>query len=333
MIQLPNELLVKIFQHLPLYSQHQCLQVCRTWNAIAQTFIDDETQEVDLYGYAGIRNLVKQVWVNPDRGLLIRQMNFIMQTHTGSPITEAEFLILMKGCSNLAKLNFVNVNPWYYVQYMLSNKVQLPKLEAILFGSRSPKYITEGYKAQLVYQYRSSLHQLCIDIAPTDLSNLGMNSITQYLRPFVNLKYLSLKTSCSIVFDNIIRACPQLQIFKIRISGTASFRVLEGKITGSQDDTALSVARMSQLETLDVPQKLMNLQLYKYLRCCCKYLSKLELYVDPVDDLVPLFGLFGIFDQADTLPITNVSINGNLSEAARLAKDFRKCFPRLNQEL
>ncbi|KAL9547375.1 hypothetical protein MBANPS3_006197 [Mucor bainieri] len=314
MIQLDNELLLKIFQHLPLYSQHQCLQVCKSWNTVAHTFINDETQKVELYGYGGIRNLVKQVQINPDR--------------------EAEFLILMKRCPNLAKLVFVDVNPWFYVQYMLSNKVDLPKLETILFGHRSPKYITEGCKAQLVFQYRQALHQLRIVLASSDLLHLGMNSITQYLRPFTNLKYLSLNTSCSIVFDNIIRACPQLQALKLRTNNTTGFKVLETKITSSQDDTSLALARMSQLESLDIQQNLMTLQLYKYLRRCCKYLFKLALHVDPVEDLVPLFGVFGLFDQADTLPITNFSISGrHLWEARELAQDFRKWLPRAKEYL
>lgn len=65
MIDLPNELLAKILQHLSLYSQHQCLQVCKSWRAAARTFTNDETQNVKLYGYAVIRNLVNQVEMNP----------------------------------------------------------------------------------------------------------------------------------------------------------------------------------------------------------------------------------------------------------------------------
>lgn len=235
-------------------------------------------------------------------------MYFIMKIRTGSPITETEFLILMKRCSNLTELIFVNVNPWYYVQYMISNKVKLPKLEAILFGCRSPQYITEGYKTQLMFQYRQTLHQLCIDIGPKDLTFLGMASITRYLSQFVNLKYLYLNTSCSIVFDNLVRACPQLQILKLRMSGKARFNVSERPITGSQSYTLFPVVPKSQLETLDIQKNFVTLQLHEYLERYCKYLSKLTLHEDPADDLASLFGGFRISDTADALPINNISL-------------------------
>ncbi|CAO3646730.1 unnamed protein product [Mucor fragilis] len=328
MERFPTEILLNIFQHLPtIYSQHQCLQVCRSWNAVAHTFTTDTTHKVVLYGYGGIRRLPRAVAADPVQGLAIRQMYFIMQTSTGDPITQYEFIALMNGCPRLAEIVFVDVNPFYYIRYLCRHNVQLPQLEQICLGSRSPDYMVGHDYVNLAYKYRATLHQLCIHVPASSINSLGLSSITNYLRRFLCLKHLSLNTSCPIVFDALIRACPQLQVLDLKMRSRNSFKVMGDE----RNDTTLDLNPASQLETLKLNSALMSLQLYQYFKHCCPCLSHLTITLNSDADFDPLTRTFDTFRDAQSLAIIDISFDNYSSEANILMQNLSRWFPRLIQ--
>ncbi|CAO0802105.1 unnamed protein product [Mucor circinelloides] len=321
----PAEILLNIFQHLSIYSQHQCLQVCRSWNAVARTFTTDDTHKVELYGYGGIRRLARAVATSPTHGLAVRQMYFIMQTSTGDPISQIEFINLIRQCQNLQEIIFVDVNPFYYIQYLCRRNVRLPQLELIRLGSRAPYYIFGQNYANLTFKYRATLNQLCVYVTASELSYLGVNSITDYLSQFPCLKYLSINTHCPIVFDALIRACPQLQMLRLRMQSTASFQVIDGDIIPA------SLNPVSQLETLKINDMLMTQQLYRYLSRCCTFLSQLVITLNSEADLGSLLQTFGAFDHAHALSISNISFNNYWPKANPLMQSLGCWFSTLTQ--
>ncbi|KAF1800241.1 hypothetical protein FB192DRAFT_1460621 [Mucor lusitanicus] len=95
---LPSEILLKIFQRLPLYSQRQCSQVCQSWNTVARTFANNEKQRVVFDGRTGALSFLQDISSDPAQGLSIRQMYFMPQNRYDLIIPQNEFENLMRAC-------------------------------------------------------------------------------------------------------------------------------------------------------------------------------------------------------------------------------------------
>lgn len=327
---LPNELLVKIFEDLPVYSQRQCLQVCRSWSAAARIFTNDETQKVEFYDTNSISDLIQEITLNPARGLSIRQMYFLLDGDSNH-VEESKLLpFLMRGCPNIAELVFANGSQFVYIDSQFDHNVNLSKLEMIRFGRYKlyPGHLKD--REDLLFKNRKTLNQLCISINKRDLWNSRILYVENYLLTFTNLKCLSLATSCPILFDALIKACPQLQTLKLTLYNGAHFQVLQAGRANDRRNSLLTGFPVSQLEVLEINHDLMTADLYVYVRRCCHYLSQLVLFIDRCINTGPLIDIFDTF-QDNALPLTVISINGDISGANKLAQSLYKWFPHMNQ--
>ncbi|KAK4513221.1 uncharacterized protein ATC70_013016 [Mucor velutinosus] len=180
----------------------------------------------------------------------------------------------------------------------------------------------------LTYKYRATLNQLCVSVAASDISHLGFNTITNYLHQFPCLKCLSLDTSCPIVCDALIQACPQLQMLKLKAhSSGISFKVIGHDRNGTTP--ALNLA--SQLETLKVHGSLMSRQFYQYLKHCCTFLSHLAITLAPDADFDPLIDTFDAFTDAQALTINSISLDNYSTEVNGWMQSLGRWFPQLKQ--
>ncbi|KAL9538661.1 hypothetical protein MBANPS3_010770 [Mucor bainieri] len=289
-VPLPNEILVNIFQHLPLYSQRQCLQVCKTWNTVAHTFTDDGSQRVMLHNINDIERLFQQVSLDPARGACIRRMCFISkQRIIDHPFTAPNvFAALMKACPNLAELEFVNICPRHCIDLLRSDAVDLPKLEIIRFPGyqrSSSDHLPARYLMDLSHKYCETITQACIRIN---------NYFTvANLQRFKILKCLSLEVYCPVELDALITVvCPQLQVLKLKVPYITNFQVVKGVSTNVINDVSQKAGAsrlIPQLETLKIDQYLLTQDLFDYLKRHCPYLSQLDIFIGPDQDLNPLF--------------------------------------------
>ncbi|KAK4510841.1 uncharacterized protein ATC70_005276 [Mucor velutinosus] len=235
-----------------------------------------------------------------------------MQTSTGDPINQHEFIDLMNGCPHLAEIVFTDVNPFYYIHSLCrQHNVKLPQLELIRIGSRSANHMLDHDYVNLACKYRATLNQLCVHVATSDIIHLDLSSTANYLRRFPRLKCLSLDTSCPIVFDADIRACPQLQVLCLRMHSSISFKVMSDE----QNDTLTALNPASQLETLKVDDLLLSQQLYRYLKHRCTLLSHLVVNLSSDADFGPLIHTFGAFEDTQALTITNISFDNYTPQA------------------
>lgn len=323
MSNFPIEILLNIFQHLPMYSQNECLSVSRTWHSAARSFIDVNENIVRLHGYFAIRQLSREIAANPNHGTHIRKMLFIMRTSTGDPIQREEFLRILRGCPNLAELIFVDVNPIYYVLYMIDAAIDLPNLELIRVENRLHLYSLGHNFVELAHMYRATINRLGVRLGDGYFSHaLGVNEIPAYLNGFVSLKQLSITTNSSIVFDSIIRSCPQLQILKLHID-YSRFQVQDA----SQDAPHILA---SQLEVLQIDGRVISREMYTYLLNHCQHLKGLAIS-GSCEDIDRILQTFCSFDQSHALPITHFSFNDDFPISSKILQGLSYWFPSVRQ--
>ncbi|KAG2190493.1 hypothetical protein INT46_001900 [Mucor plumbeus] len=323
MSDFPTEILLNIFQHLPMYSQNECLFVSRTWHSAARFFTDLNKNIVSLRGYYAIRQLSREIAVNPSRGTNIRKMLFIMRTGTGDPIQREEFLRILRGCPNLAELVFVDINPIYYILYMIDAAIDLPNLELVRVEDRMYLYSLGHNFVELAYMYRATINRLSVDLGDGYFSHaLGVNEIPTYLNGFISLKYLSITTNSSIVFDSIIRSCPQLQILKLHID-YSRFQVQDA----SQDAPHISA---SQLEVLQIDGRAISHEMHTYLLNHCQHLKGLAIsgFCEDIDIILQTFRSF---NRSHALPITAFSFNDGFPVVSKMLQNISNWFPNVRQ--
>ncbi|CAO3646988.1 unnamed protein product [Mucor fragilis] len=247
----PNEILLNIFQHLSIHSQRQCLQVCRSWNAVARTFTTDTT----------IKRFATAVAADPAQGLAIRQMHFTMQAFTTDyRIAKDEFISFVNKCPRLAEISLNGWDPIYYSGYLFKHNVKLPQLEAIHLRGFGPQHMpSDNYYAKVLYKYCASINQMCINVSGLDINRFGLSSITDYLHQFSCLKYLSLASSCDILetlkitdtfisqqlYQYLKHCCAPLSHLVIILSSDPDFDSLISTFGAFEDVQALSISHIS----------------------------------------------------------------------------------------
>ncbi|KAF1800991.1 hypothetical protein V8B55DRAFT_1589564 [Mucor lusitanicus] len=319
---LPSELLPNIFRFLPIYSQRQCLAVSRCWNASVRPSIPTDADKMDLHGYGGIRNLFTRIQANPEYGRRIRRLNFIMQTGTGRPITRNELVATLEGCPNLAEIDFVDVNPFYYLMYMVDEEVQIPKLELVRVGE-SHHLASLGHRfVDFAFYYRRTINRLKVHIDSNDFSlAVGVDSLNAYFHRFTALKHLNLVTRCPIVLDELLDACPSLQ--KLTLDAPPnSFQAIDPHIGALAEPI---------IETIEVKQTLMTAELYVYLRDHCRHLTQVSVFGHASADDNTVMSTFRRFGRQEALPIVNISFKKDFPVSAAMLESIHVWFPNVCQ--
>ncbi|KAL9538154.1 hypothetical protein MBANPS3_011159 [Mucor bainieri] len=328
MNRLPTEIVFNIFHQLPIYSQHQCLQVCKSWNTVARVFTSYNTHTVELQNNNDMENLVKLVAADPSQGLAIRKIHFIKETDIFHPIKQHEFIDLINGCPRLAEIMLNNQT----ADYLCRRDAKLPQVERIRWKGQgfSPKLNQKYFN--LTYEYRATLNQLCVNVNVWNIKSLNLSTISDYVKQFPCLKYLSLETSCPVMFADLIQACPQLQWLSLNVdddfySDDNCFDVMDAE----QDNAPLDLNSVSQLETLKIDNTLMSKQLYRYLKYRCAFLYHLVITLSTDTGVYSLIDTFDAFKDAEALTITDVSFNNYSSAANGLMQNLSRWFLCLNQ--
>lgn len=247
---------------------------------------------------------------------------------TDDRITKDEFISLVNKCPRLAEISLNDWDPIYYSGYLFKHNIRLPQLEAIhLRGLGHQHMPSDNYYAKLLHKYRASINQMCINVSGLNISRFGLSSITDYLRQFSCLKYLSLATSCDSVFDVMLQKCPQLQVLRLRMRCYGSFKA----IADERNNVTPNLTSASQLETLKVTDRLISQQLYQYLKHCCAFLSHLVITLSSDSDFDSLISTFGAFEDAQALSISNISFESYCSKANSLLQNLGRWSPYLNQ--
>ncbi|KAL9556987.1 hypothetical protein MBANPS3_001588, partial [Mucor bainieri] len=329
-VLLPNEILVNIIQHLPLYSQRQCLQVCRSWNSVARTFTDDEGQLVSLYTSDCVRSLLEKVSLDPFEGMSIRRIHFDLHHRINHYIIPSVFVALTKACPNLAEIVFVNASSHKCIDLLLNDAVDLPKLEAVRFpGYRESNHRPAGYLTDLSLKYCKTITQACIRLSAYKIH--GYSDVAGYLQQFKTLKHLSLEVYCPVEFDLLIKACCKLQVLDLKVIGASNFRVMETVDNRRTIGEVGASPTIIQLETLKIDQDLLTQDLCDYLKRYCPYLSRLEVCIGPDQVLNPVVYPSVVSNEAQVLAITSMAIDGDLVVTNRLTTGLHKWFPLVRQ--
>ncbi|CEP12503.1 hypothetical protein [Parasitella parasitica] len=319
--KLPPELLTTVFQNLPFYSQRQCMAVCKIWNSTIKAIVSiATTNKVTLAGYNAIRALYRRVSQDPDQGLAIRAMAFKMKTGEGPPLSRQGMVALWGACPNLEEITFVDVNPFYYLTYMIQDEIAFPKLE--LLHIADPYCLSSVSRTYIdtVYHFRQTINRLCICFDSLHFPRAAnVDSIAGYLQGFRSLRCLSLQTSCGIVLNDIIRACPLLQ--KLKIDAPPSiFRALVHNI-----EPATSI-----LENIEIECQLFSQDLYAYLKNSCPYLAQLALFGNCNDSNL-IMSIFQGFTHDQTLSITSLSFKDHFCVTSTMLKNIGAWFSNVTK--
>jgi hypothetical protein len=217
MKDLPVKILQQIFNYLPRYNQRICQQVCKYWcESIAVCLINYR----ELNGYAGVRKANGSL--TSTSGSAIHQLKFMMKTRTGAPITVNEFLSLMSKTPNLrvlhfVEVDFVDVDPLFYLTYLEENSVSLHHLEFISIP-RSKWINTAHYYFKVAYKYRKSINCLKMELSKRnyEFSPIDRN-FHLFLSKFPNLRMLDVYTKDyhHLDLESLLDACPQLEELSI----------------------------------------------------------------------------------------------------------------------
>ncbi|EPB91762.1 hypothetical protein HMPREF1544_01476 [Mucor circinelloides 1006PhL] len=319
----PTEILLNIFQHLSIYSQRQCLFVCKSWNAAARPFITRlDTNTRRLYGRNCLFRLARNTLMNTDYGLGIRRLELFLPTKTEHYNIQIDLIHILEGCHNLAEIIMRMYNPFPLVVCMVERRVDLPHLELILVDNKAQLLSLGFHYLNLASLYKATLNQLAIRIYAGAFSRfLAVDNISAYLQEFVNLKYLSLDTDCPVILDSILKACPRLQRLKLQVK-LASFQLRK---SGAMDQCS-----EFQLEVLDMDGHLISHDVYLYLAKSCKYLVQLILS-NPCKQLYPIISTFHASAQDKSLQIANLTFKDQFPATAEMLQDINYWFPTVRQ--
>ncbi|GAN10818.1 hypothetical protein MAM1_0407c10368 [Mucor ambiguus] len=283
--------------------------------------IPTDNEKVDIYGYGGIRNILIEIQADLNRGRCILLLSFIVQTGTERPAIRDELAIILNGCPNLAEIVFVDVNPFYYLMYMVEEEVQLPRLELVRVAN--PHHLSSlGHKfVNPAFYYRRTINQLKIYIGSIEfLLAVGVDNIAAYFHRLSALKHLTLITRCTIVLDVLLDACPSLQKL-----------TLDAPPNAFQPMDTISALAETNIETMEVHHSLMTVELYVYLRDHCRHLTQLLVFGRASDDTNTVMTTFCRFESDKALPIVNISFKDSFTASSAMLEHLHTCFPRVRQ--
>ncbi|CAO3648957.1 unnamed protein product [Mucor fragilis] len=304
----PTELLLHIFEHLPIYSQQ----------LNASTRI--------LYGRSCLSRLARSTLMSPNDGRGIRRLEFFLADKMNPFYLKIDLIHILEGCHHLAEIVMYMSDPLPLVSIMTEEQVHLPHLELILVGNKAQLPLLDFYCLNLAFVYRATLIQLHMRVYTGAFSRfLAIDNIAGYLKEFVSLKHLSLDTDCPIVFDSLLKACPQLQRLNLQIK-SASFQVHPQTAAVDQEGDMADF----QLEVLAIDSQLMSHELYTYLVQNCKYLVRLIL-CNPCKQLQSIRSTFHAFDQDMSLQIANLTFKNKFPVTKEMLHDIGYWFPTVRQ--
>ncbi|GAN07718.1 hypothetical protein MAM1_0173d07221 [Mucor ambiguus] len=318
----PSELLLGIFQHLPIYSQRQCLFVCKSWNAAARPFTELNASTCMLYGRNCLYRLARNTSMDANYGRDIRRLELYCSAKMDH--FKIDLIHILERCHNLAEIIMHMYNPLPLVSVMIERRIHLPHLELILVENMAQTMPLEFHFLNLASVYKATLNQLHIRLYTGDFSRfLAVDNISGYLQEFVSLKHLSLATDCPLVLDSLLEACPQLQRINLYIK-PARFQV---KKTVDQEQGGM---QDSQLEVLEMDCQLMSEDLYMYLVQRCRYLVRLIL-CNPCKQLGSILSTFHAFDQDIALQIVNLTLKNLFPARSEILHGIGYWFPTVRQ--
>jgi hypothetical protein len=246
----PNETNQKIFDQLSHYQLQKCLQVCKAWNKYATPSLGGCEE---MHGYKEIKE--RSLSVTPAcKSYKIYRLKFIMLKHTGDPPSTDEFLGLMKKKCNVRVLDFVNVNPIYYLIHLARYSVKLDQLGFILVPRSKWIDVADHYSV-VAHKYRKT-----IDCLGMDVPRKYLKDFPSYLEDFTNLCALDIRTSTPLCLEleAILDACPRLE--QLIIEGPFNVQSLTGfEFLSTEETGTINAPKQYALYSLKIDRSQDNI--------------------------------------------------------------------------
>ncbi|KAF1799617.1 hypothetical protein V8B55DRAFT_1440035 [Mucor lusitanicus] len=333
MRDLPVEILIKVFDHLPRSDKLQCAVVCKAWCTSALSILNStihlKTASDTVILFEKLCQLNSSI-----RGSTIRHLS----VYHSSRISEARvnkvvFIRILSECTHLRTLEFKDVTlDLTYLEHMIRyrNVLRLDHLQCIKTQySNSSSYLLANW------HYHQRINQLYLLILDSTFSQFEQaNDLSMYLGHFKALKTLSLRLSCNIYIHSVLSACPQLESLQLMFISASQLRIYE--------DDKKSATRHSnipfQLKYLDISGRQINQDLFEYLHDRAGALFQLTVNHNAYGNLEAIDSAFNTALVVDTvLPIRRIILEDNfdishdviigLNENFRNLRviDFRRC--------
>jgi hypothetical protein len=218
-LELPSEVLARIFTNLPRDRQRVCLSVCKSWYLSAGRLYYQAAHIDEIHSGDEIPKISNCLKISS--GLLaghfiktisIERRNSCSPYKRRSTATKEQLAQLLELCPNLQEIAFsFNSIYWKYLH-------EIPKVNELhcvrKICKKEPQILYETqYFYQAAYQYRKSITDLEVHRSCDSSLYESYNNLFDYLSAFPKLQVLAITSGSQqhlIYFDQLLGTCSQL---------------------------------------------------------------------------------------------------------------------------
>lgn len=207
-MDLPSEILFKVFKEISVEQQAVLQTVCKSWYYPARQIY---FANVHLKDKCNVSQLIHGL---QSAGSLVKSLK--VDQHTG--LDQQDMINLISACPQLRELYIYNL-PIYF-EWLFKQHVPLPHLKRLALMGRVSwrSNETNGYYYRVAHQYKDQLEKLEVILTCSPVFQQEFGGIMHFLGSFKNLKDLTLlngSRNVCVYFDQLMGNCPSLERLRI----------------------------------------------------------------------------------------------------------------------